>query len=210
MQVPTVGLANATEEPRISNTFTNLSVWANGNIADVDLRSSNNTVRRLLLQATGMIDDSTPSGDMIFTLNPYPVQSGAVCGYPPPLWVGDAGVSSQPPDFQVPNKTAVARVRAALAVNAPPAVTITPGLYQITGVGGAGVGVRAVSYTFAGAFAGSTAASASPAAGIVLLESGEFNLPAAAAVFALGVNLSAPVAGTCAIAVTCQLFAYNV
>ena len=207
IQVPTVGLTNATEEPKLANDMTNLSIWANGNIADTDLRSSNNTVRRLVLQATGIIDDSTPAGDAIFTSDAYPVPSGVACYNPPPLWVGDSGVSSQPPDFQVANKVAVARVRTALALSAPAPIAITPGLYQLTGVGGTG---RAVSYAFAGAYPLSTAQVVSPSAGIAVLETVEFSLPTGAAVYALGVNLSGPPPSGCAIAVTCQLFAYNV
>jgi hypothetical protein len=207
IQVPIVGLGNVTEEPKIANDFTNLSIWANGNVADVDLKSSNNTVRRLILTASGILDDSTPAGDHIFTSDAYPVSSGAECYYPPPMWIGDGGVSSQPPDFQVAGKTAMARVRTALAVSAPGSVTVTSGLYQLTGVGGVG---RGVSYVFAGAQFGSTTALANPPAGVSMLESGEFLLPMAAAVYALGVNLSAPPPANCAIAMTCQLYAYNV
>ena len=55
----------------------------------------------------------------------------------------------------------------------------------------------------------STAQVSAPAAGVTVLESGEFSLPPSSAAFALGVNLSAQLP-PCSIAVTCQLFAYNV
>jgi len=39
VQVPQVGVANATEEPKITNSLTNLATWANGGIAGSDLSS---------------------------------------------------------------------------------------------------------------------------------------------------------------------------
>ena len=61
--VPQVGQANSTEEPKLTNSMVNLSAWANGNVDDADLRSPNNSVRRLLLQATGVIDNEVTVGD---------------------------------------------------------------------------------------------------------------------------------------------------
>ena len=207
IQIPTVGLADATEEPKITNNANALSAWANGNIADSDLQSPNNSVRRLVLQSEAILDDTTPTGDTIFTSGAYPVVSGAATYYPPPIWIGDSGVSSQPPGFQVPNKNAVARIRTALAVTlAVPSGTITPGLYQITGIG---ANARAVAYTFGTAYAGSTVSASNPAAGIVSLETPQFYLPGSIAVYALGVNLSNPLPAGCAIAVTAQLYAYS-
>jgi hypothetical protein len=206
VQIPAVGQANTTEEPKIANSLTNLSAWANGSVADTDLRSPPNAVRRLVLENSAILDDSIAAGDRIFTSDAYPVASGAAGYYPAVLWVGDAGLSGQPPDFQVANKTAVARVRGTLAASAPATATLTLGLYQITGVGGTG---RGVSYTFAAAYGGSTVAVASPAAGITSFESAEFALPVSA-VYALGSNLSAPLPSGCAIAVSLQLYAYNV
>jgi hypothetical protein len=206
LTIPQVGLANATEEPKITTSLTALSAWANGNIADTDLRSPNSAVRRLMLTATAIIDDTIAAGDKIFTSDAYPVASGAACYNPPPMWAGDSGVSGQPPDFQVANKNAMARIRAALAVTAPPGITVTVGLYQVTGVAAVG---RAISYTFAGAYTGSTVQTVSPAAGIVRLESGEFTLPMAAAVYALGVNLSASLPVNSPIGISGQLYAYN-
>jgi hypothetical protein len=205
VQVPTVGLANATEEPKIANTLTNLAAWS-ASIPDSDLHSPNNAVRRLVLQAGAIIDDSIGAGDRIFTADSFLVASGVQVYYPAPLWAGDAGYSSQPPDFQVPGKAAQARVRATLVSSTNSTVAFTVGLYQISGVGGSG---RGISYMFAGAFPGSTVMVASPAAGVTPLESPEFALPTAPAAYALGVSLdSAPAAGA-AVAITAQLYAYN-
>ena len=207
IQVPQVGFANATEEPKISNDMTQLAAWANGNIVDADLSSPNNAFRRLILQASAVLDRSTPTGDVIFTSQPYPIPSGAACDYPALLWVGDGGLSSQPRDFQVQNKTAVARVRVALAASALlTGVTVTPALYQITAVAG---GSGGISYTFSGAFPGSAIALATPAAGFTAGESTEFGLPTGVVAYALGVNLSAQMPVGTALAITSQLYAYS-
>jgi hypothetical protein len=208
VSVPTVGLPNSSEEPKLAQDMANLNAWANGNIADTDLRSSNNAVRRLILQAAAVIDDSTPPGDLVFTLAAYPLVSGSACYSPPALWIGDAGLSGQPTDFQVPGKNAVARIRAAvLSTVAMPSVALTPNLYQVSGVGGAGT--EGVAYTFS-TYTSPSGTVSGPAAGVTLTETGEFPLPNSAAAFALGVNLSStPIPGA-AISVTCQLFAYNV
>lgn len=209
IQVPVVGLSNATEESKLANDMTQLAAWANGNIADTDLRSSNNSVRRLILQATAILDDTTPAGDLVYGADSFPIPPGAATYSVPAVWVGDSGVSGQPPGFQVPNKNSVARVRTGLAVASAASVTITPGLYQITGVAGTGPGGRGIAYSFGTAFPGSTAVSTTPGAGIVALETTEFFLPTTQAVYALGVNLSARLAAGVAIAVTSQLYAYN-
>ena len=208
IQVPIVGLADATEEPKLANDMTALSAWANGNIADTDLRSANNAVRRLVLQASAIVDERIKAGDSIFTTDGYVVSSGVASYGVPAMWVGDGGVSGQPTDFAVPNKTSVARIRVALVASAAAAgTTLAFGLYQLTGFGSVD---HAVSYTFASAYPGSgTAQVSAPAAGVTVLESGEFSLPVSPAAFALGVNLSAQLP-PCSIAVTCQLFAYNV
>ena len=118
IQVPIVGLADATEEPKLANDMTALSAWANGNIADTDLRSANNAVRRLVLQASAIVDERIPAGDSIFTTDGYVVSSGVASYGVPAMWVGDGGVSGQPVDFAVPNKTSVARIRVALVASA--------------------------------------------------------------------------------------------
>jgi len=208
IQVPQVGLANATEEPKLAGDMTQLAVWANGNIADSDLSSPNNTFRRLLLTASALVDRSTPTGDLIFTSQPYPIPSGAACDYPALIWVGDGGLSGQPRDFQVQNKTAIGRVRASLAASALlTGVTVTPALYQVTAIGG---GSGGVSYTFSGAFPGSAVALAAPAAGFSAVESGEFGLPTGVVAYALGVNLSAQLPAGTALALTAQLYAYSI
>ena len=56
--------------------MTALSAWANGNIADTDLRSANNAVRRLVLQASALVDERIKAGDSIFTTDGYVVSSG--------------------------------------------------------------------------------------------------------------------------------------
>jgi hypothetical protein len=205
--VPQVGQANSTEEPKLTNSMVNLSAWANGNVDDADLRSPNNSVRRLLLQATGVIDNEITVGDRILTADSYPTASGQAVYKPPPLWVGDAGVTGQPPDFQVNNKTAYARARGILiAGSAPPSLTVTLGLYQITAVAGVDPGIA---FTFGAAFAGSGAAAVNPGQGITAVESAAFNLPSSLNAYALGFSLSNQLPSTCTIMVSAQLYAYN-
>jgi hypothetical protein len=206
VQIPTVGLSNASEEPKITNTLTNLSAWANGNIPDSDLRSPNNTLRRLILQSAAIIDDEIGAGDKLFTADSFLVASGAQCYSPVPVWAGDSGLSGNPADFQVQNKTAFGRVRVSVLATQSASLTLTIGLYQVTAISGTS---RGIAYTFGSQFAGSPVAITNPAAGITSAESGELFLPTAAGVFALGANLSAPAPAGAALAVTAQLYAYN-
>lgn len=184
-----------------------LNVATPGLIADTTLQSPNNGVRRLLLQGSAVAPGGTGSADYIFLI------SGALAGsavnitpgVAAPMWAGDTGLSAQPKDFQVANKSAFGRVRAVLNPNGTSAgITATVGLYQVTGSGGPSGNIQ---YTFGSALAGSTvalSAGASFAAG----ESGQFALPSSN-FYALGVNLSGTVPVAAIVNISAQLYGYN-
>jgi hypothetical protein len=192
---------------KIQNGFTTIQNVINGGIdtnnlsssagiKDTQLANPNNGVRRLLLQDSNLVSGSVTGG-------PYQISQS------PPVWVGDAGLSSQPTDFQVAGKTAYARVRVAvLTNNTAPGATLTFGLYPITAVtGGSGV----FGYGYGSAVSGSTIA-VNPASGggWYGAESGQFALPlTATAFYLLGVNWSANQAAASVISMTAQLYAYN-
>lgn len=207
LQIPVVGQPHAIEDVKVGNDLQTIATWGNGNIADSDLASPNNAVRKLRLQAGGLVVGGL-AADWLFLLNGGLVNSTlAQAGSSVAIWAGDAGLSGQPPDFQVPNKAAFARVRAnAMANGVSSGVTFTLGLYQVTALGGSS---GQISYTFAAAIAGSTIALA-PSAGQALNgESGQFALPSADAYYALGVKLSGALAASAAVALTAQLYGYN-
>jgi hypothetical protein len=162
-------------------------------ITDTQLASPNNTVRRLLLESSNQVQGITAGVQVIDSR----------------VWIGDAGLSSQPQDFQVAGKTAYARIRAAvLTNNTAPGATLTFGLYPVTAVtGGAGV----ISYGTGPVFTGSTVAiNPSSAGGWYAAESAQFALPlTVTAFYVLGVSWSANQAASSVVGMTAQLYAYN-
>lgn len=212
ISLPTIGQPNSTEDVKVNNSLTAISTWGNGNVLDTDLNSPNNSVRRVLLQASAWAAGAVVTGDYLVgfqTASPSLYASGTNTTSTFPIWGADSGVSSQPQDFQVANKTATARVRGTMMVNATaPGVTFTLGLYQITATGG---GAGLFTLTFGTALAGSTVALATPAIGSrTTVESAAFALPSSAAVYALGVNVSGgTMAANSMVQITSQLLAYN-
>lgn len=164
------------------------------------------STRKLTLQASGGAIGNQAAGDWVFLPSGAMVTSGGSSGQAGvAIWPGDSGLSSQPQDFQVPGRTAYGRIRGSLAPNATSAgVTVTFGLYQITGSGGA---TGSISYTFGSALAGSTVAIAA-AGSIAAGESGQFALPSTG-FWALGINLSGIVPAAAVISLTTQLYSYN-
>jgi hypothetical protein len=184
-----------------------LNVATTGLIGDTTLQSPNNGVRKLLLQGSAVAPGGTGPADYIFLI------SGALAGsavnitpgVAAPMWVGDSGLSSQPKDFQVANKSAFGRVRAMLNPNGTSAgITATVGVYQVTGSGGPSGNIQ---YSFGSALAGSTVA-LSAGASFVGGESGQFALPSSN-YYALGVNLSGTVPAAAIINISAQLYGYN-
>jgi hypothetical protein len=208
LQNPQIGQPDTTEDVKVQNNFTTLQTVINGNIDDTNLSSPNNGVRRLLLQSAGAVNGGTAAGDYVFygTGGLYSSgltgQSGIV-----PIWPGDSGLSSQPKDFTVANKTAFGRVRGCITTNGTsPGVTITLGLYLLTALGGTSA---TIVYTFETAVAGSTVGLSGGAGLIPLGESGQFAMPTAVGGYMLGVNVSGTTAAASYTGVSLQLYGYN-
>lgn len=211
LQQPQIGLPDTTEDVKIQNNFTTLQNVINGNIDDTNLKSPLAAYRNLMFQATGVVvGGSSGAGDFLFSSTGVslipPATNGTLYAV---VWVGDAGLSGQPTDFQVVSKAAKARVRGNVAVNnnVAPAATFNVALYSISALSGAGSNIG---YTFS-SVSGSGVGLVSPAAGTMTgVESGEFTLPAASSGFALGVNVSTPIANGSAVVINAGLYAYNV
>ena len=219
LQIPQVGLSDSTEDPKVAANITTLQTLVNGQLDDTNLASPNNAYRRAMLSAFDLITSGLAgANDYLLTssgfgplLSNQDITTATAAMVTVPMWLGDAGYSSQPQDFQVANKTAYCRVRAHLLVNgvAPGTTTITVGLYRITGSGGTGTGGN-LHYTFGSALAGSTVAQANPSSGTTYgLESGQFAVPTNNNAFALGFRLSAPISSLSVIAIGAQLYGYS-
>lgn len=223
--VPTIGQPFSSQAATVDSNFTNLSSWANGNIAGTDISSSaaiadtqlaspNNSLRRLLLTSSGTLAGTTNFGASTDYIIGGAASGGNVnATTPPAFWCPDSGLSSQPTDFTVAGKTRKARVRACVLVNGTtPVVNLAVGLYQLTGLGGASNVSLIVS--FGSALAGSTASVANPLALTASqIESAEFNLPTAGNPCFLGVNVSGgsgTIATNSLVLITAQLYGYNV
>lgn len=208
LQIPQTGALNSTEDPKVASDFTTIQTLVNGNLEDSNLKTPNNAVRRLLLQANGFIPSAAGSTDYLMaTVGGFLASGSSGSSSTVPLWIGDAGLSSQPQDFQVPNLTAYARIRMVVIANATtaPASNFTAGLYQITA--SAGGTSNAMGYTFSTALSGSTVTVNAPSAGVITsVETAQFALPSSG-VWALGAKNSATPASHTTIAL--QLFGYN-
>lgn len=209
VQVPTVGQSNSTEAVKVTNSLTNLSTWANGNVQDTDLNSPNNGVRRLLLEDRMAFGGGQVAGFYFADASGGGAVNGGVHQTAVKLWIPDQGLSSQPTDFQVANKASFCRIRVSLCVNTvSPGITFTMGLYPLSTLGG--VGVSQIIYTFGGVLAGSTVASASPAATTaVMLETGQFAMPTSGNPYAIGFQTSGTMPANCTVAISAQLYGYN-
>lgn len=208
--VPTPGQPFSTQATVVDNNFTNIAAWVSGGIPDTDLASPNNSVRRLMLQSSGLA--AAPFGFGVGGTD-YPIQvtiGGAT--FVSNFWAPDAGLSSQPADFSVAGKSRKARIRGVVCVNATtPSLNATLGLYQITGV--AGASSAGITITFGAAIAGSTVSLTNPVgSSITQVETAEFSLPTAGNPCFLGVNLaggSGSMAANSVVYFTSQLYAYN-
>jgi hypothetical protein len=194
LQNPVIGQPDTTEDVKVQNNFTTLQTVINGNVDDANLKSPNGAVRKLLASDSNFV---TALG------TPGPFTVGNVYS----MWLGDGGLSSQPQDFQVANKTAVARIRAGVLCNGvSPGLTITFGLFQIVSAGGSGGLTLGLSTIIAG-----TGVVLTPtASALVSGESSQFTLPVTTnTAYVLGFTTSASLAASSALAYTSQLYAYN-
>jgi hypothetical protein len=214
--VPQVGQPFSTQAVIADNNFTNLAAWANGGIAgtdlspsaaiaDTQLASPNNAVRRVILSGSWIVPGAT-------TAATYPIGPVGNAGVSAEIFTADTGISSQPTDFQVAGKTFYGRVRGNVSVNGTaPIVNVTLGLYLISAVGG---GASAFTFTLGSAVGSSTILVAAPASGSSTdLESAQFAMPSTAGNrYLLGVNISGGSGVTTtnsAIHISAQLLGYH-
>lgn len=200
LNIPIVNNPDSTEEPKVGNDLITIQTFGN----------SLGAARRLLLTGSGCVQQTAQvngAGDYIFMTDGTVVKALGGGAFAPHMWLPDAGLSSQPTDFQVTGMTSKARIRGVVATNSiAPVLNIVLGLYQITSFSGINL-----TYNLSSVVSGSTVTQNTPSASTIYqLESGEFTLPTAGGPCVVGFHLSAQPASTSQMAVSIQLYGYNV
>ena len=206
LSLPVAGQPHATEDIKVGNDLSTIQTWANGNIADSDLRSPNNALYRLLASGVGFFRTNnayTPAGQS-FVFGNTLIANGSIWGDDiPTMWFGDA-------NFGAAGKTAKARIRIAVATNAvAPNLQIWGELSKLTATGGN----PELSITFAPVVSSQSDGITLNSANMQAVQTGpEFALPQDGLPYLLGVGLlgggSVPVG--CSAMFTVQLYGYNI
>lgn len=208
MQIPTIGLPDTTEDVKLQNSLGTLQTVINGNLDDSNLKSPNNGVPRLLLNANGVIVGSTTysTGGQSFILVPAGtiVAMGASLQATVPMWTAL-------PSWAVVGKTTNGFVQFSLANNnTTPGVNINASLMKLTGLGGTGSQINYAGTIVSGSTTASFTNPLASANGSVV--SSTFALPTDSAAYFLVVTLSGgsgTIAPNALVQLSCNLFVTN-